>query len=660
MAANVNDKITKFSNGSQPLPTQLTAQRTAGATTASIAAATGWDTSTAKYVRMYQTTVSGGQTIPDQSTLSFFKATLSGTTLSNLTLIWSATGSDQTYPVSTTVDLAVAPGYTDDLATGLMLDHDQLTGYHKTLNDPSGNEWIKQSSTASAINEFTIANAAVGTGPTLSATGGDTNIDINLVPKGSGQLVVGGRYDGWSTGALPAVNSVTNNGNRSYDITFASTVASTLSSGMRLRTTRTVAAPTQCTSLNGSTQYYSKATPNKLTFTDDFVVSAWVKLSSYADGDVVSCLNGTQGWELRIDAAGQVNLIGYNASLANYSQVKSYQSVPLNKWVHIAAQLDMNTFTATTTTSYVMFDGKDVPASVSRAGTNPTALVQAGNLNIGAANGGTRPFPGKIAQVAIYNAKVTQATILASINQGLSGSETSLASAYSFNNAITDLNTTTPNDLTASGSAVATNADSPFGNAGTSSTLDYALVQAISTTVATVQVPEGCTIPTSGGITSVAYSVQGNPFGWVSDKGRWSIYTDVKTSIANSGNTANTTYNAGGVNLSVPVGAWDLLARLSYDFSPTSTAVQGAAGISTSTSLFSDSALSDFAFQNNLGAGSIHVHLTNVRTQVNLSVATPYYVLSVSGVAGTASNLRGNSSSVVPELSRIQATPVGL
>jgi hypothetical protein len=68
----------------------------------------------------------------------------------------------------------------------------------------------------------------------------------------------------------------------------------------------------------------------------------------------------------------------------------------------------MSAFTATTLTSYTMLDGLDVPATVSRAGTNPTALIQAGNLQIGAANT-LNFFPGKIAQVAIYNAKVTQA-----------------------------------------------------------------------------------------------------------------------------------------------------------------------------------------------------------------------------------------------------------
>jgi len=60
------------------------------------------------------------------------------------------------------------------------------------FNDLNGNELFKVTATSSAVNEFTVANAATGNGPTLSSTGGDTNIDINLVPKGSGIVNIGG------------------------------------------------------------------------------------------------------------------------------------------------------------------------------------------------------------------------------------------------------------------------------------------------------------------------------------------------------------------------------------------------------------------------------------------------------------------------------------
>jgi hypothetical protein len=61
-----------------------------------------------------------------------------------------------------------------------------------SVNDTNGNELLKVSPTASAVNELTIANAATGSSPTLSASGGDTNIDINLTPKGTGNVIAGG------------------------------------------------------------------------------------------------------------------------------------------------------------------------------------------------------------------------------------------------------------------------------------------------------------------------------------------------------------------------------------------------------------------------------------------------------------------------------------
>ena len=55
--------------------------------------------------------------------------------------------------------------------------------------DTNGNELLKVTATASAVNEVTLANAATGGTPVLSATGGDTNIGIALTPKGTGGVV---------------------------------------------------------------------------------------------------------------------------------------------------------------------------------------------------------------------------------------------------------------------------------------------------------------------------------------------------------------------------------------------------------------------------------------------------------------------------------------
>jgi hypothetical protein len=54
--------------------------------------------------------------------------------------------------------------------------------------DTNGNELLKVSATASAVNEVTLTNAATGNKPSLAATGGDTNIGFELVSKGTGEI----------------------------------------------------------------------------------------------------------------------------------------------------------------------------------------------------------------------------------------------------------------------------------------------------------------------------------------------------------------------------------------------------------------------------------------------------------------------------------------
>jgi hypothetical protein len=60
------------------------------------------------------------------------------------------------------------------------------------INDDSGNEQIVFQKTASAVNQFDVTNAATGNAPNLSATGGDTNIDLNITPKGTGRVTLNG------------------------------------------------------------------------------------------------------------------------------------------------------------------------------------------------------------------------------------------------------------------------------------------------------------------------------------------------------------------------------------------------------------------------------------------------------------------------------------
>jgi hypothetical protein len=83
-----------------------------------------------------------------------------------------------------------------------------------SINDTNGNELFGVTATGSAVNEFTVANAATGAGPTLSATGTDTNIDINITPKGTGEVnlskvdIDGGAIDGTTIGSSSASTGV--------------------------------------------------------------------------------------------------------------------------------------------------------------------------------------------------------------------------------------------------------------------------------------------------------------------------------------------------------------------------------------------------------------------------------------------------------------------
>ena len=58
------------------------------------------------------------------------------------------------------------------------------------LADDAGNQILIADDVASAINEITVRNAAIGTNPSLRATGDDTDIGIDLVPAGTGAVLL--------------------------------------------------------------------------------------------------------------------------------------------------------------------------------------------------------------------------------------------------------------------------------------------------------------------------------------------------------------------------------------------------------------------------------------------------------------------------------------
>jgi len=142
----------------------------------------------------------------------YTSGTDAGVTVANgKTSLVYAKADDGTNP---TIDsVALASDLVDDTSPQLggnldtnsfMIDFDDDHG----IRDENGNEQLIFQTTTSAVNQLEITNAATGNDPKLAAAGGDSNIDLALAPKGSGEIVVG-------TGS--AAPTITSSG--AYDLT---------------------------------------------------------------------------------------------------------------------------------------------------------------------------------------------------------------------------------------------------------------------------------------------------------------------------------------------------------------------------------------------------------------------------------------------------------
>jgi hypothetical protein len=103
------------------------------------------------------------------------------------TVIVFASANDGTNP--DIIDLGFGSG--DVTLTGTQtLTNKTLTSpkIGTSILDTNGNELALLTATGSAVNEITLANGATGNNPSITASGGDTNIGLELKTKGSGVI----------------------------------------------------------------------------------------------------------------------------------------------------------------------------------------------------------------------------------------------------------------------------------------------------------------------------------------------------------------------------------------------------------------------------------------------------------------------------------------
>jgi len=86
------------------------------------------------------------------------------------------------------------------------------------IGDENGLEQVKFATTASAVNELTVTNAATGNAPEVSATGGDTNVDLNLTPKGIGRTTFNGQGKIQSVAEKVTTEATAATGTVNYDV----------------------------------------------------------------------------------------------------------------------------------------------------------------------------------------------------------------------------------------------------------------------------------------------------------------------------------------------------------------------------------------------------------------------------------------------------------
>lgn len=198
MAASANDLLIKTGEGTAT--TLSSPGYTIGNTSITVVSTTNWPTDTGVIFAIDVAEIINGEQVQVAGTYTEYEGVVSGAT--SITSVGLVTGTPQNYSAGalTRVYIPLSSEVQNRMVDGLLVSHTQTGAMIPSLplttpkittsiNDANGNEVIKTPATASAVNEITVTNAATGTAPSISATGGDSAIDLNLRGKGLAKTV---------------------------------------------------------------------------------------------------------------------------------------------------------------------------------------------------------------------------------------------------------------------------------------------------------------------------------------------------------------------------------------------------------------------------------------------------------------------------------------
>lgn len=158
------------------------------------------------------------------------------------------------------------------------------------------------------------------------------------------------------------------------------------------------------------TNDYLSSTDAAFNFTGSFSYGGWFLATDWTPAGalyLMGRISGASGWDLYLDGNINTRLLGGSSASIAYTPSPALTD---GTWHHIAVTVN----SSGNMTLYV--DG------TSRASTAFTAYIQSGNLEVGASNGGTFRWNGRIQDAFVHNGTVLSAVDVTRIyNQAIGG-----------------------------------------------------------------------------------------------------------------------------------------------------------------------------------------------------------------------------------------------